>query len=196
MLTDILLVIRNNQGVCEENFVTTVDEILADIFQHETKLSKDFNQVQLNQYLDSLKKQIVKAEPFEWAGSYYAYGNDSYDMRLCQGPQDLLKFLSGRYNDSIEAMEARNPGSAGFYNFWNWENDSDRFSVLAVKSIAEYSQQDRGFAQTLKKTMPDFPFNKAPNVLKHARLADVILNAEKSRNANLRSAKRSLSMEL
>lgn len=170
-LSNVLLVTRNYQGVCEENFLSTVDE-----FVEEYCSAERYN----GAYVAGLKNVINGAQPYDFAASFYARGDDSYDMRLCQGEEDLLKFLAGDYNDSIEEMEGRNPGSAGFYDFWYWENCADKFSCLAIETVAEHSRHaGHEFHQRLMSVMPDFP--KAAPVAsneKRASLADVIKKAE------------------
>lgn len=169
---DVLLVTRNYNGECEENFITTVEEFLNKYCDSETP-----------GYTELLKRQISSAKPYEWDGNFYAKPHISYDMRLCQGSEDLINFLSGKFNDSVEAMEKRTPGLSN--DSWYWENRTELFSVMAVEKIHKYAQElgsdELGFKDALIALVPDFPFNNALSVVKTSRLADLIGAAEKSR---------------
>lgn len=168
-LSSVLLVTRNYQGICEENFLSTVDEFVKKFCTDDAF------------FADSLKNVLTGAKPFEWAGTYYARADDSYDMRLCCGADDLLKFLAGDYNDSIEKMENRNPGSCGTYEGWYWENNKNEFSPRAITAVKEHARaSDKAFLERLFSIMPDFPTSAA--VVRHDRKPSLLESIEYAKN--------------
>lgn len=170
-LTDVLLVSRNYQGLHEENFLTTIGEFIEEYCSSDGRTD-----------IGALKNAVLSTQPYEWGATYYAWGNDTYDMRLCQGSDDLLNFLSGEYNDSIEDMEDRNPGTAGMYDGWYWYNNADNFSILAIEAVKEHvqtlSSNKAEFEAKLFKVMPEFPFKNNGEQTRTASLADVIKAAQ------------------
>lgn len=191
-LNNVLLVCRNNQGICEENFLSTVDEFIEKYCLNRSAGAID---------VDRLNQVILGAEPYKWEATFYARGDDSYDLRLCQGPEDLLQFLQGDYNDSIEDMEDRNPGTAGNYDGWYWENDAECFSALAVQTVQDYIREQslsdvgKAFKESLLNAMPDFPFAHA-QPRKALPLEDVIKQAEQKRDQQGRSGVSTPSLQL
>ena len=187
MLSKVLLVTRNYNGQCEMNFISTVEEFI-----------KEYSNRDGSDVSDCLKRAIESGKPFEWSGTYYAKPSDSYDMRLCQGPEDLLRFFAGEYNDSIQAMEDRNPGCAGLYNGWTWENSAELCSVLAVESVKAYMKEqgltNREFARRLFHLMPDFPLDSGQS--KVLPLESVIAKADQLRSLRQNSSRSSSVLEI
>ena len=163
MLNDVLLVTRNYQGTCEENFITTFEELAEKYIAYED-----------NGYLRDLKAVIVGGDPYEWDATYYLTGSESFDIRTCQGPEDLVDFLSGKFNTNLEEMQDNNPGQD--YDFWYWENREDFFTPMAVREVSLVQDNlvnGNSLRNEILKVMPDFPFESV-----HARLDDVIAQSE------------------
>lgn len=171
-LNDVLFVTRNCHGQCEENFLSTVDEFIAEYCSDDVM------------YSDSLRSVLAGSEPYKWAGTYYDSLNNSYDLRLCCGSEDLLNFLSGEYNNSVVKMEDRLPGTSEFYRHWYWENRSDKFSELALGFVFEYARSaGSDFYDKLSVVVPDFSLLKAE---RKVSLNEVIENAEKRASLSLK----------
>ena len=189
-LTDVLLVTRNYAGMCEENSISTIDEFIKRYCDYDDPSCEDM-----------LRKVVSGAEPYAWDGHHYVSGNDSYDIRLCQGPEDLLKFLAGGYNDSIKAMEDRMAGTSGNYDHWYWENRPDRFSVLALEAVKSFALEKApgraAFRSRLLTVLPDVPFARdlVRNQSNH-RLDDFIKEAQKNKPITGRQNRTLSSLEL
>lgn len=172
-LTDVLLVTQS----CREreiNFISTIDEFIAEQCVNDSP-----------EVADMLRRIVNDARPYQWDGFYAAEENKTFEMRFCQSQEDLLEFLSGKYNDSVEKMETRLPGTAGMYSSWNWYNSPEMFSERAVEFVENYARglgiPGQKFKYDLYLTMPDFPFEKASTRTRGTRLADLIKQAEASK---------------
>lgn len=191
-LTDLLLVTHNCQGQCEANFLSTIDEFIATWCFNENY-----------DICDTLKKVILGAKPYNWDGFYAASNNHTFEMRLCQTEEDLLSFLSGKYNDSIEKLESRKPGTEGLYYAWNWFNSPEDCSVKAVEIIKEYvranGRNGKEFSKKLFLVIPDLPFEKRSDNYRAKRLDEIISDAKSYKPINKStistSAARSSSLE-
>lgn len=125
-MNELLLVTENYNGLYEHNFVSTFEEL------EQNYMGKEDRQTRKN-FSDFIKNNAGSQDV--WS-TFYVSCNTTLDIRACVDQIDLKDFLSGKFNSSIEEMNARLPGSI-FNDGWYWDNDVERFSPKAIDIISK-----------------------------------------------------------
>lgn len=123
-MNKLILVVENWKGLCEHNFVSTFEELSQKYMKHEDPQTISNFGACVDLTLGNTSK---------W-NTYYLRPNITLDIRACAGKDDLKNFLTGEFNDSVEDMNERNPGSL-YNDEWYWDNDIERFSPKAIDVI-------------------------------------------------------------
>ncbi len=120
-MNELIFVIEKRTGLCEHNFVSTFDELARQYMRHEDL-----------QTIDNIRACVEgsRGQKDVWNMFYLSY-NVSFDIRACVDRADLKDFLSGKFNDSLDNLDSRLPGS-NYLDGWYWDNDVERFSQKAV----------------------------------------------------------------
>lgn len=123
-MNELLLVTENRAGTCEHNFVSTFEEFAHSYMKKEDRDTVDRFGILVDRTAGNTEV---------WS-TYYQGSGVILDVRACASQEDLDDFLSGKFNDSCEKIEARLPGCSHAKD-WRWQNDMNQFSPRALDII-------------------------------------------------------------
>lgn len=143
-MNELLLVTETRGGMSEHNFVSTLEEFARKYMEREDEQT-------VNDFGFCIEQTTGQTDV--WS-TYYMCHDVVLDVRACAGEKDLKDFLTGRFNDSVENIEKRLPGSSCARG-WYWQNDVDRFSPNALDIIQTECPEFLRFAGVRKAPLDE-----------------------------------------
>ena len=159
-ITDLIVTIENYRGFSEHNRLFSKDEFFSFLKKRGLEEFVDDIGFLLN---DSMFR-------FNWKSLSFPFG--VLEFRCCHDIADLCSFMSGKYNDSLEKMEARGSLGLGKSTSFTWDM-SPKLSPGVNSFLARQEEQYPLLGVLMRKY-----FAKRPS------LDDVISDCNKARGTD------------